>query len=77
MWRQQKHENVPLVIECSFISQGILSHEIASDFLAEYIYVKLRCKHPDEDTMKEVKEKLESYNIDINQLVNWWPDTCN
>ena len=77
MRRRQKHENVPLVIQYSFIRQGILSNEIASNFLTEYVYVAFRCKYPDKHTMKEVKEKLECYNIDINQLVNWWPDTCN
>ena len=72
-----ENENVPLVVEYSIILQAILSHEIASNFLAAYVYVAFRCKHPDAETKKEVKEKLGSYNIYINELVNWWPGTCN
>jgi hypothetical protein len=44
--------------------------------LIVYTYVAFRNKQPDEETWKEVKEKLEYNEIDINQLVEWKADDC-
>jgi hypothetical protein len=38
--------------------------------------VAYRSFRPDEETVEEVKQKLQENNIDINQLVEWPEDHC-
>ena len=35
-----------------------------------------RTYHPDEETVEEVKQKLQENNIDINELLEWPVDHC-
>jgi hypothetical protein len=44
--------------------------------LIVYIYVAFRYKQPDEETWKEVMEKLQNNKIDVTQLVEWKADNC-
>jgi len=44
--------------------------------LAEALYVGYRTSRPDEETVQKVKQNLQEYNIDIDDLVEWPVDHC-
>jgi hypothetical protein len=43
---------------------------------ADPLYVGYRTYRPDNETVEEVKQKLQENNIDISQLLEWPVDNC-
>ena len=43
---------------------------------ADPLYVGYRTYHPNEETVEEVKQKLQENNIDVSQLLEWPVDNC-
>jgi hypothetical protein len=44
--------------------------------LAEPLYVGYRNPRPDKETVEKVKQKLQEYNVDIDDLIKWPVDHC-
>jgi beta-lactamase superfamily II metal-dependent hydrolase len=71
-----EHEKMSLVTVMSVPHQGILNHTTSDFLLPAYTYVGYRSQHPEEETVEEVKKKVQENNIDGSQLVEFPVDHC-
>jgi hypothetical protein len=47
-----------------------------ANLLAARVYVAFGSSHPDKETVKEVKKKLQDLEIDVSRLADWSANHC-